>query len=410
MFFSSRLPESLEPNEFTKILEEKRAIGQKILDLTHSNPTTAGFTFAPAIPFPHGNDTPSSYEPSAQGMKEAREAISGYYQNNNHGLIDSDDLLLTAGTSEAYSFLLKLLTDPGDEILIPAPSYPLFDFLATLENVRPSRYMLHQNDSGHWRIDFTSLEQEITRLTRAIVVVNPNNPTGSYMTAEELQKLSEFCRIHRLALIVDEVFLDYENPGNSEKPCSAIVGNAVLTFTLSGFSKVLALPQAKLSWIHTNGPEPVKAMAKQRLEFIADTYLSVSSMIQRAAASLFSCRGKIQKEILARIKTNESLLQSHPGLNSDLREGGWYAIINLPANISDEQCCLDLLKYFSLIVHPGFFYDFVENNRIVVSLITPEEVFRQGLLLLQSYLIPQGHKFRTSRQSAQLSFNQQNIK
>jgi alanine-synthesizing transaminase len=385
MYFSSRLPEILEPNEFTKILEKKRANGQKIIDLTHSNPTTAGFAFITSLSLPPINDTSSRYEPSAQGMKEAREAIRKYYQNNNHGLIDSDDLLLTASTSEAYSFLLKLLTDPGDEILIPAPSYPLFDFLATLENVRPSRYMLRKDDAGHWRIDFASLEQEISRLTRAIVVVNPNNPTGSFMTAEELQKLSDLCLGHGLALIVDEVFLDYKNHGGSTKPCSAIASSSVLTFTLSGLSKILALPQVKLSWIHTNGPEPTKEMAKQRLEFIADTYLSVNSMIQQTAASLFFCQREIQQEILARIRANESLLQSHVGLDPDLREGGWYAIIKLPENISDEQCCLELLEHSSLIVHPGFFYDFLEDNRIVVSLITPEEDFRHGLLLLQTY-------------------------
>ncbi len=386
MSFSCRLPENLEPNEFTKMLEEKRATGQKMFDLTQSNPTTAGFAF-PAVTFlPFAHDTVSSYQPSAQGMQKAREAIRGYYRSNDHGLIDSDDLLLTASTSEAYSFLLKLLTDPGDEILIPAPSYPLFDFLATLENVRPSRYVLHEDDAGHWRIDFTSLEEEISPLTKAIVVVNPNNPTGSYLTGEELQRLSQLCQTHDLALIVDEVFLDYTNPGGSAKPVSAITHKAALTFTLSGFSKILALPQVKLSWIHINGPEPRKAMAKQRLEFLADTYLSVNSMIQHAAASLLSCRGDIQREILARIRTNESLLQSQTGGAPSLREGGWYAIINLPEHISDEQCCLDLLQESSLIVHPGFFYDFADNNRIVVSLITPEKDLRQGLLLLDTYL------------------------
>ncbi len=386
MFFSSRLPKSLEPNEFTRILEEKRAAGHKIVDLSQANPTVAGFACVPAIHLPSCSDAAGRYQPSAQGLCATRAAIRGYYQNSGHGGIDDNDLLLTAGTSEAYSFLFKLLTDPGDEILIPAPSYPLFDFLATLENVRPSRYMLGADETGRWRINFTSLEQEICRLTRAIVVVNPNNPTGSYMTAKELQKLSQLCQAHDLALIVDEVFLDYANPGASAKPVSAISNTAALTFTLSGFSKVLALPQAKLSWIHVNGPEPQKAMAKQRLEFLADAYLTVSGMIQHAAASLFLCQGDIQREILARIRTNEGLLQSHKGLAPSLREGGWYAIINLPENISDEQCCLDLLRESSLIVHPGFFYDFVENNRIIVSLITPVKDFRRGLFLLVSYL------------------------
>ncbi len=389
MFFSSRLPECLDPNEFTKTLEEKKAAGATILDLTHANPTTAGFAFATTLPTPLCNVTASHYEPSALGMKAARNAVRGYYQNNDYGLVDSDDLLLTASTSEAYSFILKLLTDPDDEILIPAPSYPLFDILAMLENVRPSRYMLRQDNSGHWRIDFKSLEQEISRQTRAIVVVNPNNPTGSYMTAEELQKLSELCQRHELALIVDEVFLDYENLGDSAKPCSAITSKTALTFTLSGFSKILALPQVKLSWIHIQGPGTVKAMAKQRLEFIADTYLSVNGMIQHAASALFPYQGDIQQEILARIRTNEILLQAQMGLDPCLREGGWYALIKLPDTITDEQCCLDLLKESSLIVHPGFFYDFMENNRIVVSLITPEEDFRRGIILLKKYLHPQ---------------------
>lgn len=384
MFFSSRLPESLNPNEFTRILEEKRATGAKLLDLTLSNPTTAGFTFA-SLP-PLCCNLQDHYEPSAQGMQATREAIKGYYQKNNHGNIDSDDLLLTASTSEAYSFLLKLLTDPGDEILIPAPSYPLFDFLASLENVRTSRYTLHTDDAGHWRIDFTSLKDEISRMTRAIVVVNPNNPTGSYMTSEELQKLSEICQTNGLALIVDEVFLDYINPDSQTRPISAITNGTCLTFTLSGFSKILALPQVKLSWMHINGPEPQKEMAKERLEFIADTYLSVGSMIQQAAAALLSYQGDIQRQILTRIRVNAAVLQAQLGVDPSTCEGGWYAIITLPANISDEQCCLGLLQESSLIVHPGFFYDFAENNRIVVSLITPEEDFRQGLSLLRKYL------------------------
>ena len=384
MYFSSRLPENLDPNAFTRTLEKKKASGEKIFDLTQSNPTTAGFAFTTLPPL--CCSVQEIYDPSAQGMLATREAIKDYYQKNNHGHIDSNDLLLTASTSEAYSFLLKLLTDPDDEILIPAPSYPLFDFLASLENVRTSRYMLQTNDAGQWRIDFTSLREEISRVTRAIVVVNPNNPTGSYMTAEELQKLSELCRAHQLALIVDEVFLDYANPGNPTRPISAITNNTCLTFTLSGFSKVLALPQAKLSWMHINGPTPQKEMAKERLEFIADTYLSVSSMIQQAAPSLLAYQGHIQQQILSRIQVNATVLQAHLGIDPCLCEGGWYAIIALPANISDEQCCLDLLQESSVIVHPGFFYDFAENNRIVVSLITPEEDFRQGLFLLQAYL------------------------
>ena len=392
MIFSSRLPKSLEANEFTKTLEALRASGQQIIDLTQSNPTSAGFTAASELHSLTNPKTTTLYSPSASGLPSAREAIKEYYRATNHGDIDADDLLLTASTSEAYSFLLKLLTDPGDEILIPAPSYPLFDFLATLENVRASRYLLQEDKSGRWRINFASLEEEISRLTRAIVVVNPNNPTGSLMTAAEMKRLSTLCQTHNLALIVDEVFLDYSNPDNGLPPCSAISNDSALTFTLSGLSKVLALPQVKLSWIHINGPQPEKDMAKQRLEFIADTYLSVNGMIQQAAASLFTGQRRIQEEILERIGNNESLLRAQMGDALGLRESGWYAIITLPQQLSDEECCLDLLQTFALLVHPGFFYDFTDSKRIVISLITPEDEFRRGINLLQDFLAEQQGK------------------
>jgi len=392
MIFSSRLPKSLEANEFTKTLEALRASGHKITDLTQSNPTSAGFTAASGLQYLADTTPPTLYHPSASGLPSARGAIKEYYRSGNHGHIDADDLLLTASTSEAYSFLLKLLTDPGDEILIPAPSYPLFDFLATLENVRTSRYLLQEDCAGRWRINFTSLEEEISRLTRAIVVVNPNNPTGSLLTATEMKRLSILCQTHGLALIVDEVFLDYSNPDNTMPPCSAIGNDCALTFTLSGLSKVLALPQVKLSWIHINGPQPEKDMAKQRLEFIADTYLSVNGMIQQAAASLFTGQHRIQKEILERIGNNESLLRAQMGDALGLRESGWYALITLPQHLNDEQCCLDLLHTCSLLVHPGFFYDFTDNNRIVISLITPEDEFRRGIDLLQDFFARQQEK------------------
>ena len=389
MIFSSRLPKNLETNEFTKALETLRASGRQIVDLTHSNPTSAGFTAASGLHSVAAPTTATLYHPSARGLPSARGAIKEYYRAGKHGHIDADDLLLTASTSEAYSFLLKLLTDPGDEILIPAPSYPLFDFLATLENVRASCYLLQEDCAGRWRINFTSLEEEISRLTRAIVVVNPNNPTGSLMTAAEMKRLSTLCQSHGLALIVDEVFLDYSNPENGLPPCSAINNDGALTFTLSGLSKVLALPQVKLSWIHINGPQPEKDMAKQRLEFIADTYLSVNGMIQQATASLFTRQKQIQAEILQRIGSNESLLRAQMGDAVGLRESGWYAIITLPQQLNDEECCLDLLHTSSLLVHPGFFYDFADSKRIVVSLITPEDEFRRGIDLLQSFFSSQ---------------------
>ena len=384
--FSTRLPEDLEPNEFTRILQARKAAGMRILDLTQSNPTGASFPFdfLKTGNIPRG--IPDRYEPSAQGLPSAREAIRGYYQGNGHGSISADDIFLTAGTSEAYGFLLKLLTEPGDEVLIPAPSYPLFDLLATLENVAPVRYGLKLNEEGRWRIDFRSLELMISSLTRAIVVVNPNNPTGSYLTAEELERLNVLCRVHDLALIVDEVFLDYIEEGSGGKPFSVVNNAGALTFTLSGLSKILALPQAKLGWIHVGGPEALKEAAKSRLEFIADTYLSVGSMIQQAAPALLACQQEIQPLILSRIEANEAALEAAcPQLPSLHREGGWYAILELPDKVTDEDCCLALLEDRSLIVHPGFFYDFAESNRIVVSLIVPPGDFGEGLAILREY-------------------------
>lgn len=383
--FSSRLPTDLEANAFTRILQEKKAAGSRILDLTQSNPTEASFSYDFLRSGAIAAEIPGRYHPSAQGLPAAREAIRRYYLDR-HCSISADDLFLTAGTSEAYGFLLKLLTEPGDEVLIPAPSYPLFDILATLENVTPVRYPLQLSERGRWRIDFLCLELMISSLTRAIVVVNPNNPTGSCLTAEELERLNGLCRTHDLALIIDEVFLDYPNPGDGKRPFSAIANRGALTFTLSGLSKILALPQAKLGWIHVGGPEGLQEGAKSRLEFIADTYLSVGSAIQAAAPALLACQDKIQPQIQARIAANEKALASAPSLPHLHREGGWYAVLQLPEHLSDEKCCLELLERHGLIVHPGFFYDFAEDNRLVLSLIAPPEEFALGLALLGEYL------------------------
>ena len=217
------------------------------------------------------------------------------------------------------------------------------------------------------------------------MVVNPNNPTGSYLGYDEARRLAEICRRHRLALLVDEVFLDYPHPEHSGQHHSAVGLNEILTFVMSGFSKILALPQVKLGWIHIAGPEPLKTEAKQRLEFIADTYLSVNSMIQAVAPSLLSRRARIQDEIRNRISANEASLFA-AGIPALPRQGGWYAILPLPPGVNDDHCCQALMEKFSLLVHPGYFYDFAESDKLVVSLITPEEEFTAGLKLLSDHL------------------------
>jgi hypothetical protein len=384
MQFSSRLPRHLDPNPFSRLLAEKRAKGERILDLTQSNPTLAGFSVDPWDGIDLGGGG-RAYQPSPIGSEEARAAIADYYRGSGHGPVDRDDLLLTASTSEAYAFVLKLLSEPGDEILVPAPSYPLFDFLAAMEKVRVGRYPLRPATNGAWQIDFQHLEEEISRATKAIVVVNPNNPTGSYLGCDEAGRLTEICRRHRLALLVDEVFLDYPHPEHAGQHHSAVGLKEVLTFVMSGFSKILALPQVKLGWIHIAGPEPLKSEAQKRLEFIADTYLSVNSMIQAAARPLLSRREEIQKEIKERIAANEAHLSTF-GIAALPRQGGWYAVPTLPPGVNDDRICQDLLEKFSLLVHPGYFYDFAESDRLVVSLITPEREFAAGLQHLSHYL------------------------
>lgn len=386
--FSTRLPENLASNQFAEILAAKQAAGVAIIDLTLSNPTSAGFSFTDRpMPQPTGKANRELYRPSPQGLVAARQAIGNYYRHQHQADIDAGDLFLTASTSEAYSYLFKLLADPADQILVPAPGYPLFDILADLEKVEAVHYLLKQNRRGLWRIDFPALQEQLSPRSRAIIVVNPNNPTGSLLTNTELAQLDGLCKKEGLALIVDEVFLDYPASTLADRPQTALTqpGEA-LTFVLSGFSKVLALPQAKLSWIHVGGPRQLQQLATERLEFIADSYLSVSSLIQQQAEELLAGREAVQREIRQRLAANEILLQGVDGLGSSPREGGWYALIRLPPGLDDEKCCLELLGQYNLVVHPGFFYDFEDERTIVVSLLCPEESFREGLRRLQVFL------------------------
>ena len=389
--FSTRLPENLASNQFAELLAAKQAAGVAIIDLTLSNPSCAGFSFAGRpMPQPTGEANLELYRPSSQGLVAARQAIGNYYRQQHQAPIDADNLFITASTSEAYSYLFKLLADPAEQILVPAPGYPLFDLLADLEKVEAVHYPLRQNRQGLWRLDFPVLQELLSPRSRAIIVVNPNNPTGSLLTRSELAQLEALCKQAGLALIVDEVFLDYPASTVAERPRTALAqpGEA-LTFVLSGFSKVLALPQAKLSWIHVGGPEQLQQLAKERLEFIADSYLSVGSLIQQQAEGLLAGREAVQREIRQRLAANETLLQGVDGLGLSPREGGWYAVIRLPPGLDDEQCCLELLSHYNLVVHPGFFYDFADERTIVLSLLCPEESFGEGLRRLQAFLISQ---------------------
>jgi len=375
--FSSRTGWDLRESSFVKQIRSLRASGRSLLDLTTSNPTACGFHYdANIILDPLSDSRALSYEPDPRGMLSAREAIASYYRDHA-ATINPDFVNLTTSTSEGYSYLFRLLCDAGDEVLVPQPSYPLFDYLADLEDVRLNPYPVFQ-DYGWW-IDFAMLEKSIRPHTRAILLVHPNNPTGHATWANERNRLLEICLRHDLALIVDEVFLDY--PHGSEALQSFAAGpTPVLTFVLSGMSKVAGLPQMKVGWIVTQGPEGIRQGAIGRLEVIADTFLSMSAPTQLALPHWLSSRHEIQGQIRSRIQANlESLAQS--GLERFASDGGWSAVLRLPRlSISGRT----LLDNTGVIVHPGSFYGMAEPERIVVSLISQEDVFRDGISRIAS--------------------------
>lgn len=314
-------------------------------------------------------------------MPAARAAVCEYYSRALSVDISPDRILLTASTSEAYAFVFKLLADPGDEVLVPRPSYPLFDYLAALDSVRVVQYPLDYH--GSWIIDFDALARCITPRSRAIVLVNPNNPTGSFLKQSEAAPLVELCREHNLALISDEVFADYLIDPGAPVVRSLTGQDEVLTFCLSGLSKVAGLPQLKLGWIAIGGPQREREQAFERLELIADTYLSVSAPVQWAAPTLLGLRDELQGQILGRIRANHAFIASQTGPASAWKllttEGGWYAVLEAPRIYSEEEWALNLLSGDDVVVQPGFFFDFEREAFLVMSLLTPEPVFCEGL-------------------------------
>ncbi len=379
--FSDRTNWQLSPNRFTQALEEARLDGKKILDLSASNPTRVGLHYdEPAILGALNSSRSIDYDPQSKGLRAAREAVSSYYRDQHELLnLDPERLVLTSSTSEGYSYVFGLLCNPGDELLVPKPSYPLFDFLVDLEDVKLVPYPLIY-DHG-WQMDFPSLERAITPRTRGVVIVHPNNPTGSYVQGHELELLNAFCRQRGLALIVDEVFLDYTHDGKKRRTFAA--NQNALTFTLSGLSKISALPQMKVAWVAVSGPEAEVDAAMSRLEVIADTYLSMNAPMQWAMPVLLQQRHGIQKQLLERVVANLAELDRQlAGQKTCQRlsvEGGWYAVLRVPATKSDEDWAIELLRAKSVLVHPGHFYDFPGDGHLILSLITPGEEFAEGL-------------------------------
>jgi alanine-synthesizing transaminase len=390
--FSKRSDWKLTPNRFTEAHREVLAAGGIVLDLTVSNPTRAGLTYdAPAIRNALSRAEALDYDAQSKGLLSCRQALAAYYREP-HGSaspnpeIDPESMLLTTSTSEGYSWVFRLLCDFEDEILVPKPSYPLFDFLADLQDVKLVPYPLLY-DHG-WQIDFSSLAKALSSRTRAVVLVHPNNPTGSFVSASEREQINQFCREHNLALIVDEVFLDYAHQG---PPRATFAMNQVaLTFTLSGLSKMSGLPQMKVAWVITSGPADAVASAMGRLEIIADTYLSMNAPIQLAVPSLLDLRYPIQRQLLERVRENLSQLDRQMSQQKTcqrlLVEGGWYAVLRVPAVQSDEELAIEILRSTAVLVHPGHFYDFVSDGYLVLSLITPQQEFRVGMARVLSLL------------------------
>ena len=384
--FSRRTRWNLETNAFTVALQDHQRQGRETFDLTASNPTQVGLNVdTQAVLRALSHAEVLDYDPQPRGLPGARKAVRDYYASLGAELTE-EQLLLTTSTSEAYSFAFRLLCDPEDEVLIPTPSYPLFEFLAQIQDVNLVPYELVY-DHG-WQIDFHSMEKAITARTRAIILVNPNNPTGSFVTETERQQLNCFCREHSLALIVDEVFFDFNL--SDAKFTTMATNRDVLTFTLSGLSKVAGLPQMKVAWIATTGPRELTAPALERLEVIADTYLSMNAPVQHAIPDLLDLRQDFQQQLMTRLRANLAELDaqlSRQKLITRLQvTGGWYATLRVPVTRTDEELAIELLRETGVLVHPGHFFDFASDGYLIVSLMTPETMFAEGIGRVLRYI------------------------
>ena len=384
--FSRRTRWQMETNPFTLALQEHQRAGRELLDLSASNPTSVGLEYDhQAILRALAKSEALCYDPQPRGLLPARNAVANYYQGLGVA-VSPEKLILAISTSEAYSFVFRLLCDPDDEVLIPVPSYPLFEYLAQIQDVKLSPYELIY-DHG-WQIDFHSLRQAMTARTRAIILVNPNNPTGSYVSSAEWEELNRICREQSLALLVDEVFFDFNL--SAERFASFTSNQQALTFTLSGLSKVAGLPQMKVAWIATTGPDELVEPALERLEVIADTYLSMNAPVQHAIPELLDQRRGFQTQLLGRLQSNLTELDRQlAGQNLCRRlevQGGWYAILRVPVTRTDERLAIELLRETGVLVHPGHFFDFATDGYLILSLMTPERDFQEGLRRILGYV------------------------
>jgi alanine-synthesizing transaminase len=378
--FSNRVSSDLTPNRLSAAIARLREDRVEFDDLTESNPTRVGLRYPGRLLEALAQPSGLVYAPEPFGLPSARDAVAGDFRRRGMH-VPRDRVVLTASTSEAYSLLFKLLCNPGDEVLVPAPSYPLFDYLAALDSVQPRPYHLEYH--GEWSLDIDGLRRATTDRTRAVVVVSPNNPTGSYLKRAELEALATHCHANRLALIGDEVFAEYVLDAEPARTTSVLAQRQALTFSLGGLSKGLGLPQLKLGWMAAAGPEELVRPALERLEIICDTYLSVATPVQVGLPALLADGAAVRTGIRDRVTRNyRALVKAAPHFPSvDVlpAEGGWYAVLQVPAMQSEESLALQLLEHDRVLVHPGYFFDFPREAFLVLSLLPCPEAFDRAV-------------------------------
>jgi alanine-synthesizing transaminase len=378
--YSRRLNWTRSPNSFSRLVEEQRRAGAHLLDLTSANPTEVFDIYPHAeIQQAYARVDDFAYRPDPFGGERARQAIADWYGRRDIQ-VSSEQLALTASTSEAYALLFKLLCNPGDEVLVPAPSYPLFEYLARLESVEIVPYRLLYD--GTWFVDFASMRAAISERTRAVVIVNPNNPTGSFLKSHETAELLTIAQEHNLPIVADEVFMDYPFAAFRDSARTLIGFNSVLSFSLGGLSKSAGMPQMKLAWIAVNGGPEVRADVRRRLELLLDTYLSVATPVQNALGELLTIGSGIARQIATRIERNRAALQEilkDSPVHVLHAEGGWSAILQLPNVRREEAWVGELIIGQRVLVQPGYFFDMASEPYAVASLLTPESVFDEGI-------------------------------
>ena len=381
MRFSARIPPELASNRLSLEVARFREEGRPILDLTGSNPTRASFNYPPDLLASLADARGLAYQPEPLGCLDAREAVAADFARRGRH-VSPERIALTASTSEAYSLLFKVLCDPGDEVLVPQPSYPLFEHLTRLDSVSSVAYRLDYH--GRWSVDLSSVKRGLSPRTRALLVVSPNNPTGNFISQADLGAVAELCAPRDIAVISDEVFADYELQDDGGVARGVLSDRTdVLGFTLGGLSKSVGLPQVKLGWIAVSGSDAVVDATLARLELACDTYLSVSTPVQVAAGEILNRGAEVRRQIQARVRENlarcATLVAARPACTLLHAEGGWSAVIQVPTFETEEELMLALLAEKSVLAHPGYFFDFPRESFVIVSLLTPAAAFTEGM-------------------------------